>query len=54
MLRLDDACWTAHPEQRHQLIGIARRVDPAAADLTNSDLPQPVGTLLARASGLHD
>lgn len=47
VLRLDDAYWTAYPEQLKQLIGIARRIDPATADLTNTDLPQLVDALLA-------
>lgn len=47
VLRLDDAYWIAYPEQRNQLIAIARRVDPAAEDVTSTDLPGLVDAFLA-------
>lgn len=47
VLRLDDAYWTAHPDERAALVGLARTADPAADELADTDVPALVTAFLA-------
>jgi len=51
VLRLDAAYWTAHPEERTELAGIAGRVDPTADELAGTEVPSLIAAFLAGRDG---